>query len=92
MEEWMAFADTFSLAVLEDLEWPPGSAEAKEVFEHQWSLLRPALVYFMKYKDGQHTEERIREAQEWLMAYGRSAEQVRELPSPPALPMTRLTV
>lgn len=76
MDEWMAFTDTFSLAVLDDLQWPLGSDATQAVFEEQWSLLRPALLYFMKYKEGQHTEERIRQAQDWLLAYGRCAEEV----------------
>lgn len=76
MDEWMAFTDTFSLTVLAGLQWPAGTEEAQAVFEEQWSLLRPACLYFMKYQDGQHTDARILQAQQWLIAYGKSAEEV----------------
>lgn len=79
MDEWMAFTDTFSLAVLDELQWPHGTEGSKALFEEQWSLLRPAILYFMKFSEGQHTEERIRQAQDWLLAYGRSAEEVLHL-------------
>lgn len=76
MEEWLAFTETFSLSLLEGLTWPPGSQAAKEAFTEQWSLLRPAVLYFMKYKDGQHAPERILQAQKWLLDYGKSVEKV----------------
>jgi len=76
MEEWMAFTDTYSLDLLSDLEWPVGTQAVQQVFEEQWSLLRPAVVYFLKYLNGQHTEDRIVQAQKWLLSYGSSAEQV----------------
>ena len=76
MEEWLAFSETFSLTLLEGLTWPPGSQAAKEAFTEQWSLLRPAVLYFMKYKDGQHAPERILQAQKWLLDYGKSVEKV----------------
>lgn len=79
----MAFTETFSLTLLEGLTWPAGGGAAKAAFTEQWGLLRPAVLYFMKYKDGQHSEARILEAQKWLLDYGKSVEKVRRLVTAP---------
>ena len=76
MDEWMAFTDTFSLSVLQGLQWPAGTEPAQARFEEMWSLLRPATLFFMKFQDGQHTEARILQAQGWLIQYGKIAEEV----------------
>ena len=76
MEDWMAFAETFSLFLLHDLPWTDEDDEIREVFEDMWSNLRGALLYFMRYEEGQHTLPRILDAQKQLMAYGKRAEEV----------------
>lgn len=76
MEEWMAFTETFSLFLLHDLPWKPEDRHLKEVFDKQWTLLRSSTLYFMKYQEGQHTHERILQAQKDLLQYGKLAEEV----------------
>lgn len=82
MEEWLDFADAFSPHVLHDLPWgdSPDEQRVREVFETMWASLRFAVLYFMKFNEGQHTSERILEAQEALLEYGRLAEEVRLRP------------
>lgn len=79
MEEWLAFTETFSLFLLHDLPWKRQDLELKKAFDEQWTLLRSSVLYFMKWHDGQHTEERILQAQKDLLEYGRIVEKVRPL-------------
>lgn len=76
MEEWLAFTETFSMFLLNDLPWKREHLHLKKVFDEQWSLLRSSVLYFMKWHAGQHTEERLVQAQKDLLEYGRLAEQV----------------
>ena len=76
MEEWLAFTETFSLYLLVDLPWKKEDAETKRVFEEQWTLLRSSVLYWMKYIEGQHTEERILQAEKDMLEYGKRAEEV----------------
>jgi len=72
----MAFVETFSLYLLHDLPWKAADAEVKKIFEELWGLLRDGVLYFMRYEDGQHTWDRILDAQKSLLQYGKRAEQV----------------
>jgi len=76
MENWMGFVEAHSLVVLHGLPWEEKDFETRDLFEALWSLLRRSVVYFLKYEMGQHTEDRILEAQKWLVEYGRLAEEV----------------
>ena len=80
MEDWLAFTETFSNSVLCDLPWKAEEKDAKELFEKQWALLRQFVLYFLKYHEGEHTEERILQAQKDVLEYGRLAEEVCEPP------------
>lgn len=79
MEEWLDFVDAFSPHVLRDLPWDedPEQAPVRQTFEDMWYSLRQAVLYFMKFHEGQHTPELILEAQEHLLQYGKLAEAVR---------------
>lgn len=76
MEDWMAFADTFSPFLLHSLPWKAADEPVKKVFIELWGLLRDGVLYFMRYEEGQHTEERIMAAQKSLLQYGKRAEEV----------------
>ena len=76
MEEWLAFTETFSMFLLHDLPWKRKHLHLKKVFDEQWSLLLSSVLYFMKWHAGQHTEERLVQAQKDLLEYGRLVEQV----------------
>lgn len=79
MEDWLAFTETFSNSVLVDLPWKAEEHDVRVLFEKQWALLRQCVLYFLKYHDGQHTEERILQAQKDMLEYGRLAEEVCDL-------------
>lgn len=81
MEDWLAFTETFSNYVLRDLPWKPEEVETKDLFVRQWTLLRHCVLYFLKYHEGQHTEERILQAQKDMLEYGRLAEEVGDPPT-----------
>lgn len=72
----MAFVETFSLYLLHDLPWGDDEDDIRHLFEDMWGLLRPACLYFMRYEEGQHTEERIMAAQHLLIDYGKLVEEV----------------
>lgn len=77
MEDWMAFAETFSLFLLHDLPWTDDDdPEVREVFEELWRDLRHGIMYFMRFDEGQHNQERILQAQKSLINYGKRAEEV----------------
>lgn len=74
----MAFVETFSLFLLHDLPWPEDiDGDIRDVFEELWSKLRHAVLYFMRFEEGQHTDLRIIEAQKQLIDYGKRVEEVR---------------
>lgn len=80
MERWLDFTEVYSLPVLSNLPWNSKCAEemkVKETFESMWTLLRHAVLYFMRYEDCQHTEDAIVAAQRCLLQYGALAEKVR---------------
>lgn len=72
----MAFLETFSLYLLHDLPWKPGEKEVRMKFERLWGHLRKGCLHFMRFVPGQHTWERVLQAQEELLAYGKLAEEV----------------
>ena len=76
MEDWLAFTETCSPYLLHDLPWKADEQDIKEMFEKQWSLLRMSTLYFMRFESGQHTLEKILQAQKWLLEYARIAEEV----------------
>jgi len=78
MEEWLDFLQTFSPHVLHNLPWgdSPQEVKVRKIFEHMWGLLRPAVLYFMRFFEGQHTEEQIMKAQQMLLDYGAYAQEV----------------
>jgi hypothetical protein len=76
MEEWLAFAETFSPFILHDLPWKLADASIMNMFFNQWEHLRLGSLYFLRYHEGQHTEERIRCAQQHLLDYGCEVEKV----------------
>jgi hypothetical protein len=84
MEDWLAFTETHSPFLTHDLRWPAESAQAedpedlspKDAFERMWGHLRSAVLFFLRHHDGQHTAERILEAQNNLLEYAALAEQV----------------
>ena len=79
MEEWLDFADAFSPHLLRGLPWgnTPDEVRVRTVFEESWALLRQGVLYFMRFQEGQHTDEQITDAQKCLLQYGRLAEEVR---------------
>lgn len=81
MEDWLAFTETFSNSVLCDLPWKDSEIDMQNLFEKQWTLLRQSVLYYLKYQEGQHTEERILQAQKDMLEYGRLAEEVCMLPT-----------
>lgn len=93
MERWLDFTEVFSLPVLSNLPW---NAKCKteqgirQTFERMWTLLRCAVLYFMRYEEGQHNENGILSAQRYLLEYGALAEQVcaARFPLSPPLPAT----
>ena len=64
------------MTLLRDLPWRSEDLTTQDIFEKMWSLLRRAVLYFLKYVDGQHTDDRILDAQKLLLEYGRMAEEV----------------
>ena len=85
MERWLDFTEVFSLPVLSKLPWNRKSKdemEIKETFESMWTLLRRAVLYFMRYEDCQHSEDAILSAQRTLLDYGAMAEEVCSTPLP----------
>lgn len=52
------------------------AARIRKTFEEMWALLRSSVLYFMRYEDCQHTEDRIMQAQSDLLRYGAIAEKV----------------
>lgn len=76
MEDWLAFTETFSLFLLHDLDWEDDEADVKLVFEDMWTRLRQGVLYFLRFEEGQHTSDRILEAQNCFLEYGKIAERV----------------
>ena len=76
MEDWASFVDAFSVFLLFNLPWKDEDKELRGIFEAQWGLLRQATQTVTRYVVGQHTEERIRELEEQLVAYGKSVAKV----------------
>lgn len=74
MEEWLAFVETFSPLVVHALPWEDD--EIKAVFEHQWKHLRTSCLYFLRYREGQHTDEQLFVAADAALEYAASAEKV----------------
>jgi len=72
----MSFVETFSLFILHDLPWRAEDQEIKEVFVRMWTLLRTGVLYFMRFEEGQHTDDRILKAQKSLLDYAALAEKV----------------
>ena len=79
MEEWLDFLETYSPHLLHDLPWKqnPHEQELKRQFEGLWNQLRPAILYFMRFAPGQHTQHQLLETQKQLVEYGKMAEEVR---------------
>eukprot|EP00892_Ulva_mutabilis_P005905 jgi/Ulvmu1/3687/UM017_0103.1 len=79
MEDWMNFTDAWSLQLLHDLPWDETNSDevhVRDQFEAMWTDLRAGVMYFMKYTPGQHTWQRILDAQKHLLAYGKRVQQV----------------
>ena len=76
MDDWLSFTEAHCLTLLRDLPWRSEDLTTQDIFEKMWSLLRRAVLYFLKYVDGQHTDDRILDAQKLLLEYGRMAEEV----------------
>ena len=76
MEEWLAFVETFSTYLLHELPWKVADIHVRDMFFQQWEHLRLGTLYFLRYHEGQHTEERIRSAQQHLLDYGCLVEKV----------------
>lgn len=76
MEEWLAFVETFSPLIVHNLPWSAEDAEICTVFEEQWTHLRTACLYFLRYREGQHTDEQLQAAAEAALQYAISAEKV----------------
>lgn len=76
MEQWMDFLTVFSPALLHDLPWQPQDAHLQDAFETMWGDLRKGCLFFVRYTDGQHTEEQILAAQNHLRAYGAKSQEV----------------
>lgn len=76
MEDWMAFTETFSLFLLHDLLWSEEDEGVRVVFEEMWGKLRTAVLYFMRFDEGQHTTDQIVAAQKALLEYAQQAEEV----------------
>ena len=77
----MTFTETLApLVFTKDLPWgnTPAERESRDIILHQWSHLRPALLYFLRYRPGQHTDEAMRDVVIHLMEYGASVQKVRE--------------
>ena len=67
MSDWIVFLDTVSPLVLSGDSFP------KEVMQ-MWVPLRRALLYYVRYWDGQHTEANWQQARNDLLKYARLAE------------------
>jgi hypothetical protein len=74
MEDWLAFIETFSMYLFHDLPWPrgPETAEVRREFERQWDLLRPAMLHFLRFEEGQHSDGEIERHGEMFLAYLRA--------------------
>ena len=72
----MSFVETFSLFILHNLPWREEDHEIKDVFVRMWTLLRSGVLYFMRFEEGQHTADRVLEAQQSLLKYAALAEEV----------------
>jgi len=58
MDDWLSFTEAHCLTLLRDLPWRSEDLTTQDIFEKMWSLLRRAVLYFLKYVDGQHTDDR----------------------------------
>lgn len=74
----MTFLETWSTYLLHDLPWDKTREHShlRHHFEGLWGDLRPGCLYFMRFMEGQHTWERILEAQKHLLSYGKRAQEV----------------
>ena len=67
MYDWIVFITAVSPLVCSGQHFP------QEVID-MWAPLREALIYFIRYSDGQHTEERWKRARNNLLKYATLAE------------------
>ena len=67
MEDKLTWTDTVSVCALKDANVHPKLLE-------MWGHLRTAVVYFMRYQEGQHSDELINEAQDALLKYAQLVE------------------
>lgn len=78
----MNFTDAWSLQLLHNLPWneeDPEEVHVRDQFEAMWTDLRAGVLYFMQFTPGQHTWQRILDAQNHLLAYGKRVQQVQPL-------------
>jgi hypothetical protein len=68
MDDKLVWTDTVSAFALHDVEMP-------EALERMWGHLRSSVLYFLRYRQGQHTQEHINRAQDELLQYGRLAQE-----------------
>jgi hypothetical protein len=61
--------------VMRDL--PFHDQDVQDTFETMWMHLRSASLFFLRFLEGQHTEEKILEAEGHVQEYSRLAEEVR---------------
>jgi hypothetical protein len=64
MDDKLVWTDTVSAFALQGVEMP-------EVLLRMWGHLRAAVLYFLRYQQGQHNAEAIDNAQDELLRYGR---------------------
>lgn len=76
MEDYLAFVETHSLLVLCNLPWTRAEASVRATFETQWTHLRKSALYFLRYREGQHTPEQLDENAAHALSYAGSAEKV----------------
>jgi hypothetical protein len=76
MEDYVAFAETFSAYVYYKLPWKARDSVVQKVFGAQWGLLREVALFVVRHRDGQHTEDRLFAMERKLEAYGKLLGQV----------------
>lgn len=82
MAEWMSFVDVYSPYILMNLPWSAkGSGkEVKRMFVEQWAALRPGVLFTLRYHHGQHTAERLQQAENCFKQYALLVQQVESPP------------
>jgi hypothetical protein len=63
MDDKLVWTDTVSAFALHDVEMP-------EVLLRMWGHLRAAVLYFLRYQQGQHSQDHVDRAQNELLRYG----------------------